>query len=148
MKQDFELIEHTADLQIRVYGRSKEELFTNALCSMFQVIEPHTDQTGCRREDNRLVCESLPYQHSIEVNATDMADLLVDFLSQALYLSDVHNEAYLAVTIHKLTKTAIDATVHGIKVDRFGIEIKAVTYHDLEIKKVDGRWQADIVFDI
>ena len=52
-------------------------------------------------------------------------------------------------TIHELSQTAVSATVHGVKVTGFEVvELKAVTYHGCEIKKVGDEWQVDIVFDI
>ncbi len=40
MLKDFEIIPHTADLKIRVYGKTREDLFTNALIGMFQSTRP------------------------------------------------------------------------------------------------------------
>jgi SHS2 domain-containing protein len=145
--KDFELIDHTADLQIRVYGATIEELFRNALCGMFQAIKP--DIAGCAMKDDRIICKDLPRHHEIKIESPDQDALLIDFLSRALYLSDVHNEAYLAVTIHTLSDTKIEATIHGAPITGFAnVEIKAVTYHDVHIQKKDGLWQTDIVFDI
>lgn len=146
MKKLFEPIPHTADLQIRVYGKSKKELFKHALIGMFQAIEPKTDQ--CIRKGDFLECERLPCVREIEVEAPDQVALLVDYLSEALYLSDVHDEAYLDASIHTLSDTALTATIKGITIVGFNVEIKAVTYHGLEFKKVDDTWQVDIVFDI
>lgn len=145
--KDFELIDHTADLQIRVYGKTPEELFRNALYGMFQAIKP--DIAGCELKDDRIICNDLPRHHEIKIESPDRDALLIDFLSQALYLSDVHNEAYLDVTIHGLSDTMIDATIHGAPIMGFAnVEIKAVTYHDVHIQEKDGLWQTDIVFDI
>lgn len=81
--------------------------------------------------------------------APDIDALLVDFLSEALYLSDVHNQAYFDVAIDQLTDTNIKAVIKGVAITGFDVvEIKAVTYHDLVIKHVDDVWQTDIVFDI
>ena len=147
MKKDFEQIPHTADIKIRVYGSTLQEFFSNALVGMFQVVGPHAD--GCKRVNDRLVCKELPQRHDIELQAGDINALLVDFLSEALYLSDVNDEAYLQVDIHELTDTHIKATVCGVTVTSFEVvEIKAVTYHDLDIKQLDGVWQSDLVFDI
>jgi len=146
-KLDFEILPHTADIKIRAYGKNKKELFRNALIGMFQSIHPII--AGCKTENNRVVCDALPEHHIIELKASDEESLLVDFLSEVLYLSDVHNEAYLDVTIDELTDTSIKATIHGIAVTGFEVvEIKAVTYHELVIKKDDGGWVAEIVFDI
>lgn len=145
--KDFELIEHTADLKIRVYGSSLQKLFIHALQGMFQAIRPIAP--SCSYLNDRLVCKELPKKHLIEVSSPDSEALLVDFLSEALYLSDCYNEAYLDAVIEKLTNTSIKAQVCGIEVEGFEVvEIKAVTYHDLIIKQVDNHWQVDIVFDI
>lgn len=147
MKKDFEQLSHTADLKIRVYGKTIKELFRNALIGMFQSIGPQA--VGCETINGRLVCPSLPIKHEITVNSMNRDCLLVDFLSEAVYLSDVHNQAYLDATINHLDDHTINAILHGVKIDGFEVvEIKAVTYHDLEIKKVDDLWQVDIVFDI
>lgn len=147
MNKDFELISHTADLQIRVYGTTIFELFRNALIGMFQSIGPKSKK--CRYEDERMICDSLPILRKIVSRAPDQEQLLVDFLSQALALSDIYDEAYLDTTIEKLTNSTIEATLHGIKIEGFEVsEIKAVTYHDLKIKQINNGWQVDIVFDI
>lgn len=146
MKKDFEQIPHTADLQIRVYGSTLEELFSNAVVGMFQAIEPRSKL--CKQVEDRLVCSSLPRIRELEIESPDQEGLLVDYLSEALYLSDVHDEAYLKADVHELSDTYIKVTVYGVPVYGFTIEIKAVTYHGLSIEKKDDIWQADIVFDI
>lgn len=147
MAKDFEELPHTADMKIRAYGKTKKELFCNSLIGMFQIIGPQAQ--GCRVEDERVICDKLPEKHEITVESPDEVALMVDFLSEALYLSDVHNEAYLDATIHELTETSIKATIYGVKITGFEVvEIKAVTYHELEIEKINNTWQVDIVFDI
>lgn len=147
MMKDFESISHTADIKIRVYGTTVKELFRNALIGMFQTIHPQVP--GCQVRNERVVCKSLPIQHVIEVHSKDKEALLVDFLSDALCLSDMHNEAYLDAHIQELSDTHIKATVYGVAITGFEVvEIKAVTYHELVIMQVNGHWQADIVFDI
>lgn len=150
MAKDFEQVPHTADIKIRVYGNSMKQLFKHALQGMFQVIGPHpVKDAECTMQQERLVCKNLSQAHTVEVDAIDRDALLVDFLSEALYLSDVNNEAYLDADIDELTDTEIKVTLKGIKITGFEVvEIKAVTYHDLKIKEIDGEWQVDIVFDI
>ena len=114
---------------------------------MFQSIGPIAK--GCQKKDDRVVCKDLPQKRKAEVVSTAQDLLLVDFLSEALYFSDVYNEAYLDAEIHTLTETEVKATLHGIKVERFDVvEIKAVTYHDLKIRKEGDYFVADVVFDI
>ena len=113
----------------------------------FQVIGPYAE--GCTKKGDRLVCKNLPKKRELTVVANDYDSLLVDFLSEALYLSDVDNEAYLDATVHMMTDQSIKATLHGVPVTGFEVvEIKAVTYHDLHVQKMNGGWRTDIVFDI
>lgn len=144
--KDFEFIPHTADIQLRVYGTTLAALFRNALIGMFQSIKPQAP--GCRVVDNRILCDQLPQHHTVEVQSFDRNTLLVDFLSEALYLSDVYNEAYLDADIHEINENKIKATLSGVAATFEVVEIKAVTYHNLNIIKTDDGWQTDIVFDI
>jgi SHS2 domain-containing protein len=74
---------------------------------------------------------------------------LVDFLSEALYQSQVNREVYKDIVFKKLTDTEMEGLLMGQKIERFGEEIKAVTYHSLKInKKEDGSWEAIVLFDI
>jgi SHS2 domain-containing protein len=145
--KDFEMVPHTADFKIRAYGYTMEELFKNALLGMFQSIRPQSP--SCYENDGRIICDMLPAKHGIRLEAPDRESLLVDFLSRALYLSDVHDEAYFDVDIHKLTSTAVKAIVKGVKITGFEVtEIKAVTYNDLKVEYAAGIWMAEVVFDI
>lgn len=147
MNKDFEQLPHTADIKIRVYGFSLKQLFEHALIGMFQSIGPKIKD--CKIENERVVCDNLPETHEVSVSGTDAEMVLVEFLSEALYLSDVYNEAYLHATVHEVDDSHAKVTIHGIKVDGFEVvEIKAVTYHDLKIEQIDGVWRTDIVFDI
>ena len=70
-------------------------------------------------------------------------------MSEALYLTQVNKEIYNKVKFTKFTDTELEAELSGQKVERFGEDIKAVTYHGLEIKQnKDGSWQATILFDV
>jgi SHS2 domain-containing protein len=147
MMIDFEMLPHTADIKIRAYGATKKELFCNALIGMFQSVQPITDT--CRIENDRVVCDVLPATHHVTLKSADEESLLIDFLSEALYLSDVYDEAYFDADIAELTETMIKATLRGVHITGFAVvEIKAVTYHELVIQQHDGVWQVDIVFDI
>jgi len=132
----YRIVPHTADLRIRVYGNTKEELFRNALKGMFEAMEPKSsDQPSLVR--------------SISVKSTDINSLLVDFLSEALTLSDIHDEVYLDATPTQFADTSIEAQIHGRKIQGFGRgEIKAVTHHEVDIKNVGNRWETTIVFDV
>ena len=137
MYKPFEILPHTADVQLRVYGSSQEVLFENALRGMFACTEPQES----------LIKSST--QRSIDVHAPDVGALLIAFLSEALYLSTVHYEVYTTVTPLHCTATEYSAKLLGTSIVGYeGPEIKAVTYHDLDVSIVNEVWQATITFDI
>ena len=135
--QSYEILPHTADLKIRAYGSSLPELFIHALQGMFEMLYPH---------------KKIPItkvQRSVRVCSSKREYLLVEFLSECLYLSDVYDEAYDAAVIQAFSGTCIEALIDGYSITGFGgQEIKAVTYHDINIECVNGVWQATVVFDI
>ncbi|MFA5129073.1 MAG: archease [Patescibacteria group bacterium] len=131
----YEILEHTTDLKIRAFGKTKEELFLNMLNGMFF-------GAGAKTENQEFT------PRKIKIKSADEQSLLVDFLSEVLAQSDINNEAYLEVKFEKLAKTELEAKIFGVPVKSFGIEIKAVTYHGLEIKKNSGGWEATVLFDI
>ena len=137
MNKKFEILSHTADIKIKAYGATHAELFANALHGMFESVSPIIKQ------------DTQTTTRSINLHAADFESLLVDFLADCLYLSDVHNEAYFDVLFEVLNGTHLSAVVYGTPLLGFeGVEIKAVTYHDLHLEQHNGIWQATIVFDI
>lgn len=133
--KDYEILEHPSDLKILAFGKTKEELFLNMLRGMFL-------GAGAKTENQSIV------SREIKIKSTDEQSLLVDFLSEALTLSDINNEAYFKVEFKKLTATELEAKIFGQSVEKMGLEIKAVTYHGVEIKKAKYGWKAKVLFDI
>ena len=131
----YEILEHTADLKIRVFGKTKEELFLNSLLAMAESMKPEVEKGA-------------EVRRKIKVKSADLPALLVDFLSEVLYLVQTNKEIYRDVKFKKFTDTKIEAELFGQKVERFGEDIKAVTYHNLEIKQSGNIWEATILFDI
>ena len=140
----FEFLEHTADLKIRAFGKSLKELFINMAKGMMSsmVDKPVFAAATAGSEINR----------TIKIASNDLEGLLIDYLSELLYLTDVNNEIYNNYEIKNLRLASgdciLNATVSGYKVKRFGLEIKAVTYSDLKIYRENKIWLAEVVFDI
>lgn len=147
MIKEFELVPHTADLKIYAYGVTYEELFRNALKGMFASIKPLSPSVTYKDDEPHI--RHFTAEHTVVVHSIDRETLLIDFLSECLYLSDVHNEAYFDARFTELNETELKGTIYGVSITGFEVvEIKAVTYHDLEFENIDGIWRATIVFDI
>jgi SHS2 domain-containing protein len=131
----FELLEHKADLKIRVFGRDLTGLFINAALAVAE-------------QQNPAIGKSVKEWESVEINSSDLNSLLVDWLNEILSRSDLNQKVYTDFQIEKLSKNYLKAMMAGQKIDRKQLEIKAATYHQIEIKRAGSRWQATIIFDI
>lgn len=137
MSKKYEILEHKADLKIRALGKKKEEVFLNMLLGMSESMKSEV-----RGPEEKI-------KREIKIKSPDLESLLVDFLSETLYQSQVNKEVYNDIKFEKLTDTKIEGELIGQKVERFGEDIKAVTYHGLDIhQKKDGAWEATVLFDI
>ena len=131
----FKILPHPADLKIQAYGRTKEELFSN----MLKGITASQKATALPEKVKK----------EIEINSSDLPSLLVDFLNEVLYLTQTNKEIYNIVEFKKLSNLKLEAELQGRKVERFGEDIKAVTYHSLDVhQEEDGTWQATVLCDI
>jgi len=131
----YEQHEHTADLALRIYGRTLRELFANAAYAMFSQLA-----------DLQRIVPSL--QREVAVEGIDHESLLVNWLNELLYLQDTRGEAYAAFAIHRLSRRRLQATVRGAQTeDIYGI-IKGATYNDLAIEKAGKGYLVTIVFDV
>jgi len=133
----FDILEHKADLKIRAFWKTKEELFLNMLSGMSENMKPELQKPGEKTK------------RKIKLSSFDFQALLVDFLSEILYLSQVNKEVFFEAKFKKFTDKEIEAGISGQKVERFGEDIKAVTHHNLEIKQTkDKTWEGTVLFDI
>lgn len=138
----YEILEHTSDLKIRVSGKNRKELFKNALLGMFE---------GARyQEEVKTKSQKLKtIKRKIQIKSQNLSTLLVDFLSEVLYLAETKKEVYSHIQFKKFTDKQIEGVLIGKKLKRIGVQIKGVTYHNLDVhQKEDGTWQATILFDI
>lgn len=140
----FEFLEHTADVKMRVFGATLKELFCNAVLGMATIQMPNFKL----QIPNKFQNSKSKIQKEIKVKSLDIETLLVDFLSEVLTQSDINNIVFPKAKIKRLTKNAIEAEIFGYKIDKFKEDIKAVTYHGVEVKKVGDHWEAVVLFDI
>ncbi|MFN7088600.1 MAG: archease [Candidatus Paceibacteria bacterium] len=144
----FEILEHTADLRLKVFGSSPMELFRNALYAMAYVQKPEVlEQTTVGRLIGHLRGRGVTEDVSIE--SMDYNTLLVDFLSEVLSHSDAHNAVFFDIKFNEFSELKAEGKIYGVKVDEFKEDIKAVTYHEVDVKEVEpGKWESLLVFDI
>lgn len=133
--EKFKILEHTADLKIRAFGKTKEELFYNVMLAM---------ETGLRP---KIIEETVSTK--IRIESENLEALLVDFLDEINYQNETNLEIYNKIIFNKFSNNLIEAELLGQKVKRFGLQVKGVTFHDLEVKQTkNGTWEATVLFDI
>jgi len=135
----FEILDHTADIGLIVYGESLKTLFENAGEAFFHLI---TDLKKVRRRTERR----------IEIGKEDLERLMVDWLSELLYLHDVEHLLFKEFKIESVGEDGLKAVVKG-EVFQEGVHViktgvKAVTYNRIEVRMENGRWRAQIIFDL
>ncbi len=135
----YETFDHTADLGVRVFGRSAEELFANAAFAFFDLLT-----------DLKHVQESLSYD--LHVEAADREELLVHWLNELLFLTQSPGYLFKSFSISHLDPASLRAVAHGETLDparhKLNLEIKAITYHQVVVEEKDGKWEAKVIFDI
>jgi len=130
----FEEIPHTADWSFRAFGKDLRELFENAAYAMFALEGAEPGEAKITR--------------AVAVTGIDYESLLVNWLTELLWLQESHHETYQRFQIETITPTALRAQVFGAPMAGLNKIIKAITYHNLKIEQTAERWQATVVVDV
>lgn len=138
----YELIEHTADIGIRSYGRNLEELFENMAYGLFNQI---AEIATLRPE----------HQETIKLETTNKEELLIDWLNELLYLFYAKKYLFCRFKVKKITnEQRLEADAEGTSLDKKSVknslklEVKSATYHNLKISKERERYTAEVIFDV
>jgi len=135
----YELIDHTADIGLKAYGKDLSECFSNAAKGMFDII---TDESEVGSVG----------QYDIFLEADNIEQLLVDWLSELLFLNSAKNLVFGFFNVKvDAKKNLLSAKICGEKFDlskhKIGAEIKAVTYHILDVRDKKP-YYVQVLFDI
>ncbi len=135
----YEIFEHTADVGLQAFGSTLSELFVHAAQGMGSLLVP-TEQV-------RVVTS-----RQITVNGHDTISLLIAWLSELIFLFDTEYLLFRDFVIETISDTQLTGRASGEPYDRqrhdLSSAIKAVTWHEAAITRVDDRYQARIIFDL
>ena len=137
--KNYELIEHTADVGIKVKGNDLKELFRNAAAAMFDIIAEKKEPEIKKQAEIK-----------IEQKADDLEELFVNWLNELLSLSATKELIFSGFQINKIDKNTLQAVAIGEDVKNYKVntEIKAATYHQLKIEQTQSGWQAEVILDV
>jgi SHS2 domain-containing protein len=143
----FERIDHTADVGVRVRGRTLEDLFARAARALFAVLLGSPPSAGPDAAPGRVVVE-----------APDLEGLLQAWLSELLYRFSAERRVGVAFAVLPPVHPGpgapwrLEAGVaeEPLEPARHVVEtaLKAVTFHQLRVEeRSGGGWEAQVIFD-
>lgn len=137
--KNYQVLEHTADIGIRVKASSLEGLFKNAGLAI-------TDISAEKQKTQ------YPQKHKIVITqkADNLEELFINWLNELLSVSSAEALIFEDIQISQITENFIDAIAVGCDIRNYkvNVEIKAATYHQLKVRKSGSLWQAEVIFDL
>jgi SHS2 domain-containing protein len=137
--QPFRVLEHTADIGFEAFGATRKEVFANAARALTHLM---VDLEAIAPQEKT----------SVRAEASDMPSLLVNWLSEILYLFDAEGWLFRDFELEELTEHSLAARARGEKFDRtrhqVKLLVKAVTYHQLDLRETVQGWRAQVYVDI
>ncbi len=139
MDVGFELVEHTADIGVRAWGRTREDVFREAARGMLSLV--------C---DPREIGERETVEIAVEAAAPDL--LLVGWLNELLYQFEARQLLFADMEILGLSDTRLTARLTGERLDpgRHVMcgGVKGATLHQLSLRPRDGGWEGFAILDV
>ena len=133
-KTGFRELEHTADWELEVWAPDLAGLLEQSARGMNTLL-------GMR------LAEGPRQSRALEIQAGDPESLLVDFLSELLYLGEKEGLGFDSFEL-RLVGDRLHANLSGAVIVSTSKEIKAVTYHRLQIRETEAGLNVNIVFDV
>ena len=139
--EEFEFLEHTADLGLRVKGKTSEDLFNNYAAVLFSLLTDYQPKEIISRK--------------IILEAQSLSELLIDWLNELLsmFFADdfLPKEYSIKITDDKGGKI-LEAEIKGEEFDfesnPLKREIKAATYHEVKVEENDSEYVGEVIFDV
>ena len=138
-RQPFEMVSHTADIGMLIRGRDKEELLLNAAQALYSNLFRATGLT------ERL-------ERVVTIDSPDGDALLVDWLNELIYLFDTDRLAFSRFEVELLTECRLRVRCFGEYIDisrhRVVRDVKAATYHEAHVQRVEDGYAVRVIFDV
>ncbi len=143
----FKEVAHTADLAIQVFGKTLQDLFQNAYLGYYSISLNNIKFI-------QKLSNAISALKNFYFSEPTLEDLLVSFLNELNYYLQAKQRVFAPLQNLKLTQN--DNKTLSFKSQLFKIdnqilqnltEIKAITYHGMEIQKKNDLYTVTIIFD-
>ena len=133
----YEFIKHTADVKFQAFGNTLNKAFENSAIAMFKVMYPKRIKSKVKKK--------------IKVKGNDLENLLYNLLEELIILLDSKNFflSKISVKINN-DKNELTALLYGDNSKNYdaNLEVKAVTYNEMFVKKIKNIWTCQVVLDV
>ncbi len=136
MRASFELLDHTAEVKLRIRAPSFAELATEA------------GRAVARLELGRAAPAAEGAYRDVVVRSPDREALLVDWLNELIWLAETERWVATEFEVHAATDTMLQARVRGVTVDEAPARIKAATFHGLKVAPAADGLEAEVILDV
>ena len=141
MKPSFELLQHTADLRLRASAGSLPELVRILSAGFYSCIgKLKTDPKHSYADNLQFLSDAEP------------ALLLRDYLAELLYRFSTNHVAAVELKVKLFTelKLDIEAVFQSVNLESSELlrEVKAITYHELELRHLPEEFQFTCTLDL
>jgi SHS2 domain-containing protein len=126
--------EHAADWELEAWAPDLPGLLVQAARGMNALM-------GVRLEAGP------PVERRLSLSFQDSESLLVAFLNELLYYLESENLAFEVFEL-RLDAQSLNGRLLGAQVVSIDKEIKAATYHNLQVQQSDGEARARVVMDV
>ena len=139
MQSGYAFFDHTADVGIRARGETLHELFIHCAQGLRELIAEHSRVEARHVKVARL-------------SATSVDSLLLAWLNELLFWFSADRFLPERYDLDNVSDTSLRGQVYGEPFDPSrhlsGTEVKGITRHQLAVKQVNGRWEAQVIFDV
>jgi SHS2 domain-containing protein len=132
----FEEVEHTADRALRIWGRDLAELLVNAALGMNSLM------LAADADSEPAVATH------ISLEAIDAENLLVAWLSELAFYAETESLVFTHFEFSRISPIGLSAVARGNRVGVLERHVKAVTFHNLEIRSASDGLSTTVVFDV
>jgi len=133
----FKFLKHTADIKFQSYGKTLSQAFENAVLA-----------TATAMYSKPVKKKS---KEKIKISGKDLESLLYNFLEEILFLLDSKNffPAKAKVKINQ-KDLQLEAEFEGDNANNYniGLDVKAITYNEMFVKKIKNQWVCQVVLDV
>ena len=150
---NYEIVDHTADWALRIWGHDWANLLCNAALGMNSLMVgqetyPELAEGYMATAGSAATSSAIAITRTLTLDAFDRETLLVDWLTELAYFAEMEQLVFPTITLSKVTSTHLEAHIQGSPVPELAKHIKAVTYHNLEIIETKSGLEVTIVFDV